>query len=214
MKGSREHNSSCQKGGFKAGKLCVFLKQPTPPMASSFHTLPPACLRSCFCLFFFFLWTLSAIFFSVCFSVYSLLPPPPPLSLPFFFSDLEVWKCSFTLPLLHKLLFYFLQLQMLLPAHFKWNKRVSRFCSNNLFHVLFGRLFCWPSSSQSVWKKNGNSSFWVLISCGLLELFFVSAHGGYWITAFSYQLLSLTPLHCLSFYLSHISPLFLSVSLQ
>lgn len=43
-----------------------------------------------------------------------------------------------------------------------WNKGVSCFRGNNLFHVLFGRLFCWPSSSQSVQKKNGNSLFWVL----------------------------------------------------
>lgn len=157
--------------GLKLGNF-VFSKAAHTP--HSFHTLPPTRLRS-----FFFIWTISAVFFPSC-----PLSQSPSLSLsPSVFTDLEVWKCSFTLPVLHKLLFY-LQLKMLLPVHFKWNKRVSRFCSNNLFHVLFGRLLCWPSSSQSVLKKNGNSLFWVLISCELLELFCVSAHRGYWITAF------------------------------
>lgn len=135
---------------------------------------------------------MSAVFFPSC-----PLSQSPSLSLsPSVFTDLEVWKCSFTLPLLHKLLLYFLQLKMLLPVHFKWNKRVSCFRSTNLFHVLFGRRLCWPSSSQSVPKKNGNSLFWVLISCELLELFCASAHRGYWITAFFFLTnFSLSSLH-------------------
>lgn len=64
-----------------------------------------------------------------------------------------------------------------------WNKGVSCFRGNNLFRVLFGKLFCWPSSSQSVQKKNGNSLFWVLfffpVNCSNCV---VSPRRGYWIT--------------------------------
>lgn len=152
--------------GLRLGN-CVFESSPHPPWLLSFTLfLLFACI-----LVFVFLLVFFIVFFSI--SVYSLLASLSLSLSPSSFTDPEVWKCSFTLPLLHKLLFYFLQLQIVLPAHFKWNKRVSRFCGNNLFHVLFGRLLCWPSSSQSVRKKNGNSSIWVLISCELPELFCV-----------------------------------------
>lgn len=98
--------------GLKLGNFLFFLKQPTPRIASTIFLLL-ACILFFFLLF--FLWTISAVFFPSC-----PLSQSPSLSLsPSVFTDLEVWKCSFTLPLLHKLLLYFLQLKMLLPVHFK-----------------------------------------------------------------------------------------------
>lgn len=130
------------KRGLRLGNFVFSKAAHTPLVASLF--LPPTCVHP-------YIITFPPLCLLFC-----LFHLAPSLNLPvsvLSFTDRKVWKRSFSLPLLHKLLFNFLQLQMLLPAHFKWNKRVSCFCSSNLFHVLFGRLFHWPSiSAEEKWK--------------------------------------------------------------
>lgn len=98
-----------REGGLRLGNF-VFSKPAPTPMASQSHTRSSSYLLFC-------MWTTSAVFFSIC--LLPILPsllfhspsPSPSTSLapsiyPSSFRDLEVWTCSFTLPLLHKLLLY------------------------------------------------------------------------------------------------------------